>query len=375
MIRKAIKQFSLGVKSPTQAARILASEARMRAGIRTLRSLELAVTWICNLDCDFCYAEDLMKAQQKPPHMPVAEVARITREAHDLGMIHVNVTGGEPMVRKDIFDVVDAIPKDVVVSLVTNSTLLTKEKIDGLKKAGLSTIQMSFGSYYQKTFKRELARYCVEQGISVTLSVVNIESERENIEKAFAMAEEDDFSVLFNYPMIYKNVGLDSEYYWKMRYHPRCREDNLFWSGKDRCPAGTHKLYVTNDGDVMTCDRIHAIYGNIADEPLAAIHKRMYAQFIKHKSFCLLETCKDQWQENNRRAGRDYSLDLLGSTEDPFNVFEGTPLMENSIDGSTVAQQMHAARKRKPADGAADDESPDGPEKTTSDEPRQPAVS
>lgn len=346
MLRKAIKQFALGVKSPSQAARVLASEAKMRAGIRTLRSLELAVTWICNLDCEFCYAEDLMKAQTKPPHMPVAEVARITREAHALGMIHVNVTGGEPMVRKDIFDVVDAIPKDVVVSLVTNSTLLTKEKVDQLKKSGLSTIQMSYGSYYHKSFKRDLARYCVEQGISVTLSVVNIEGERANIEHAFEMAEEDDFSVLFNYPMIYKNVGLDSEYYWNMRYHPRCREDNMFWSGKNRCPAGTHKLYVTNDGDVMTCDRIHAIYGNVHQEPLAPIHKRMYEQFIKHKSFCLLETCKDQWQENNRKAGRDYSLDLLGTTADPFNVFEGTPLMETSVKGSTIAQEMHAARRQ-----------------------------
>jgi len=344
MLRKAIKQFQLGVKHPAQAARVLASEAKMRAGIRTLRSLELAVTWVCNLDCEFCYAEDLMKAQQKPPHMPVSEVARITREAHALGLIHVNVTGGEPMVRKDIYDVVDAIPKDVVVSLVTNSTLLTEEKIDRLKEAGLSTIQMSYGSYYLKSFKRELARYCVSKGISVTLSVVNIASERANIEHAFEMAEQDDFSVLFNYPMIYNNVGLDSDYYWKMRYHPRCREDNLFWSGKDRCPAGTHKLYVTNDGDVMTCDRIHAIYGNVHQEPLAAIHKRMYAQFIQHKSFCLLETCDKQWDENNRRAGKNYSKELLGSNVDPFNVFEGTPLMANSVPGSTLAQQMHKAR-------------------------------
>ena len=357
MLRKAVKQFSLGVKNPQQALRVLASEARMRAGIRTLRSMELAVTWICNLDCVFCYAEDLMKAQKKPPDMSVETVAKLTRDAHALGMIHVNVTGGEPMVRKDIYDVVDAIPKDVVISLVSNSTLLNKEKIDRLKKAGLSTIQLSYGAYYLKHFKRDLAKYCVDQGISVTLSVVNIRKERENIETAFRMAEEDDFSVLFNYPMTYNNDGLDSEYYWKMRYHPRCREDNLFWSGKDRCPAGTHKLYVTNDGDCMTCDRIHATYGNIHTEPLADIHKRMYDQFIRHKSFCLLETCPDQWAENNKRSGNAYSPELLGTKTDPFNVFEGTKLMQGSIEGSTTAKRMHksrvaAARPAAPANGA-----------------------
>ncbi len=150
----------------------------------------------------------------------------------------------------------------------------------------------------------------------MTLSVVNIRKERENIETAFRMAEEDDFSVLFNYPMIYNNDGLDSEYYWKMRYHPRCREDNLFWSGKDRCPAGTHKLYVTNDGDVMTCDRIHASYGNIHQEPLADIHKRMYERFIGHKSFCLLETCTNQWVENNKKAKKDYDPSFIGGEAD-----------------------------------------------------------
>ena len=173
------------------------------------------------------------------------------------------------------------------------------------------------------------------------------------------MAEEDDFSVLFNYPMIYNNVGLDSEYYWKMRYHPRCREDNLFWSGKDRCPAGTHKLYVTNDGDVMTCDRIHAIYGNVHEEPLADIHKRMYEQFIKHKSFCLLETCPDQWEVNNRMSGHRYSKELVGTREDPFNVFEGTPLMNSSVPGSTLAQQMHKARVTA-ARGTPDTDAPNG---------------
>ncbi len=50
MLRKAAKQFQLGVKNPSQGLRILASEARMRAGLRTLRSVELAITWSCNLD-------------------------------------------------------------------------------------------------------------------------------------------------------------------------------------------------------------------------------------------------------------------------------------------------------------------------------------
>ncbi|MFO0983843.1 MAG: radical SAM protein [Planctomycetota bacterium] len=316
MIRKALRQLKLGAKNPLQARRVLMSEAKMRMGVPTLRSVELAVTWICNLKCEFCYAEDLMYSQKRPPDISIPTVKKLIQDAKRLGLIHVNITGGEPMVRKDIFDLIDAIPRDIVVSVVTNSTLLNEQKIDRFKEVGVSTLQMSYGAYYMKSFRRDLARYSRDHGISVTLSVVNIESERQNVLDALKMAEEDGFSVLFNYPMRYKNKGLDSEIYWKYRYHPSVREDNLFWSGKDRCPAGTQKIYVTNDGDVMTCDRIHGNFGNIHNEALKSIWTRMYDRFKDVKTFCLLETCPKQWLENNQKAGKDYDVKWMGTGED-----------------------------------------------------------
>jgi MoaA/NifB/PqqE/SkfB family radical SAM enzyme len=344
MIRRGLKQLELGVKNPKQMARIVASEAKFRLGVPVLRSIELATTWICNLKCEFCYAEDLMYAQKKPPAIPIEVVKRIMDEAYPLGLIHVNVTGGEPLVRKDIFELIDVIPKDVVVSLVTNSTLLTKEKIDRLKQVGVSTIQMSYGENYHKHFDLELARYTRDIGLGVTLSVVNIEDERHNVLAALEMAPKEDFAVLFNYPMRYKNKGLDSEIYWKYRYEPYVREDNLFWSGKDRCPAGTNKIYVTNDGDVMTCDRIHGSFGNIHQEPLEPIWRRMYERFKDVKSFCLLETCTKQWGENNTRAKKNYDASIIGTDADPFNVFKGTAIEKDLVPATGMGAEL-AARK------------------------------
>lgn len=341
MIRKGLKQLQFGVKNPNQLARVMASEAKMRMGLPTLRSIELATTWICNLTCEFCYAEDLMYAKKRPPHIPIEVVKDLMVQARALGMIHVNVTGGEPMVRKDIFELIDVIPKDVVVSIVTNSTLLNKEKIDRLKEVGVSTIQMSYGDNYHKHFKLELAQYAVEIGLGLTLSVVNIEAERHNVMAALEMAPGEGFSVLFNYPMRYKNKGLDDEIYWKYRYEPYVREDNLFWSGKDKCPAGTHKVYVTNDGDVMTCDRIHGSFGNIYSEPLEPIWRRMYDRFKDVKSFCLLETCPKQWKRNNDMTGKDYDPSLIGTDADPFNVFAGTDIEKDLVPVSSFAQEIH----------------------------------
>lgn len=350
LIRKGLKQLQLGVKNPAQLARVVASEAKMRMGLPTLRSLELAVTWICNLKCEFCYAEDLMYAQKRPPHIEIEAVRDLLQQAHALGLIHVNITGGEPMVRKDIFDLIDVIPKDIVVSIVTNSTLLTKEKVDRLKEVGVSTVQMSFGENYHKHFDIEVARYVRDVGMGVTLSVVNIEAERHNVLKALEMGPEENFSVLFNYPMRYKNKGVDNDIYWKNRYLPYVREDNLFWSGKDRCPAGTHKIYVTNDGDVMTCDRIHGSFGNYHQEPLEAIWRRMYARFKDVKSFCLLETCTKQWDENNKRAKKDYDPSFIGSDADAFNVFKGTDFEKDLVPASTFAQEVAARQTSTPTE-------------------------
>src|SRR5262245_40654985 len=163
MIRKALTQLRMAAQNPAQVRRVLASELKMRAGLPVLRSVEFAVTWICNLRCEFCYAEDLMYAQKRPPDISIDMVRDIMRQAHRLGSIHVNGTVGEPTIRKDLFELIDLIPKDVVVSVVTNSTLLTEEKIREFKRVGVSTIQMSYGAYYVKSYKRELARYARSQ--------------------------------------------------------------------------------------------------------------------------------------------------------------------------------------------------------------------
>jgi len=316
-----VTQLLMAVKRPKQFIRVGVSELKMRLGIPVLRSVEFQVTHGCNLECDFCYAKDIMKAPDRHGNMDIEKIKSILNECYDLGMIHVNITGGEPLLRKDIVPIIKSIPKSVVVSLVTNSSLLTKDLLVELKKAGLSTLQMSYGSNYED-FDREMARYCKNLGLSVTLSIVNTLSERECNEKAMQIAEEDGFNVLFNYPMRFKNTGLDSDFYWKHRSKPLVRDDNLFWSGKDKCPAGLTKIYVTNDGDVSVCDRIHEFEGNLYESSVKDIWQNMYKKIKNRKSFCLLETDPEQWALNNIKSGKNYPIENMGHEVNPFNVLD-----------------------------------------------------
>jgi MoaA/NifB/PqqE/SkfB family radical SAM enzyme len=314
-------QFRMAIKNPGQAARVARSEILTRLGVRTLRSVEFQVTHGCDLDCEFCYAADIMKSPDRRGNMKLEKIREILAECHKLGMIHVNITGGEPLLRKDVLDIIGSIPKSVVVSLVTNSGLLTKPLLDDMKAAGLSTLQMSYGSNY-KGFNLELARYCVDIGLSVTLSIVNIREERDYNQQAIDMACEYGFNVLYNYPMRFNNTGLDSEFYWRYRGESYVREDNLFWSGRNKCPAGMTKIYITNDGDVSSCDRIHDFAGNLHESSVEDIWKKMRLEYAKRPSFCLLETNPEQWETNNRLSGKHYPATHMGSSEYPFNILK-----------------------------------------------------
>ena len=57
--------------------------------------------------------------------------------------------------------------------------------------------------------------------------------------------------------------------------HPKARHHNLYnFRGRQGCPAGIEKIYITAYGDVTPCDLIHEPFGNVLEEPLETIWKR-----------------------------------------------------------------------------------------------------
>jgi len=236
------------VKRPGQAWRFFFSK---------IKSIELAITYVCNFKCPECYAEDL---KTKNPTMLTKEQA--------VGFIkkykpmHVNITGGEPMLHPQIYEIIREMPKSVVVSIVTNGSLLDEEKIKKLRKAGLNTIQISFGKNYPWD-NLEKARLAKKAGINVCLSVTNTQKNKKHILAAIKEAEKCGYHVLWNLPSGGLVKNFDKETYFKYRDHSLVREDNMFWAGKNMCPAGREKIYITAKGELMPCDRWHKVYPDL----------------------------------------------------------------------------------------------------------------
>ncbi|RLI15957.1 GTP 3',8-cyclase MoaA, partial [Candidatus Bathyarchaeota archaeon] len=74
---------------------------------RPLFNLRIALTQNCNLHCEYCHREGEEKLTENPAEMTVEEIVRIVRIAVSLGISKVKLTGGEPLMRRDITEIVE----------------------------------------------------------------------------------------------------------------------------------------------------------------------------------------------------------------------------------------------------------------------------
>lgn len=104
---------------------------------------EIALTYRCNLRCTFCYAgENRESAEDELTTEQFAIILKKIR--HEALVPSVSFTGGEPTMRKDLPELIQvAVREGLRVNLVSNGTLITPELAAAMKKAGLSSAQIS----------------------------------------------------------------------------------------------------------------------------------------------------------------------------------------------------------------------------------------
>jgi len=118
-----------------------ASEAAVKVGPPLWLLCEL--TYRCPLHCVFCYNPLDMHATG--PELATDDWLRVLREARALGAVQLGLSGGEPLARDDLEDIVgEAHRLGYYVNLITSGIGLTEPRIRALKAAGLDHIQLSF---------------------------------------------------------------------------------------------------------------------------------------------------------------------------------------------------------------------------------------
>ena len=122
---------------------------------RSIDYLRISLTDRCNFRCIYCMPENGVAQMSHEEILSLEEMERVVRVATRIGIKHVRLTGGEPLVRKGVVDFVRAIaafPEIDDISLTTNGVLLPRMARD-LKDAGVTRVNISLDTLDADQFR------------------------------------------------------------------------------------------------------------------------------------------------------------------------------------------------------------------------------
>jgi len=119
---------------------------------RKLPKLDLNITNKCNFRCTHCaFDSGIINL----PELTIKEIKRILKETKEIGGKRFDITGGEPLLRKDVEKIIQIGKKlNYKIELVTNGSLLTKTKLRKFKILGLDGIAISLDGSNQKVYNQ-----------------------------------------------------------------------------------------------------------------------------------------------------------------------------------------------------------------------------
>jgi len=162
-------------------------------------TLVAELTYRCPLRCLYC--SNPLDYGAHGDELDTATWVRVLREAEDLGVVQVNLTGGEPLVRDDLETLIEECRRlDLYTNLMTSGVPLRRERLARFRALGLDNVQISIQDTEAgpsdriagvKAFDRklEVAAWVKELGFPLTLNTVLHRENLDRVEAVIALAE------------------------------------------------------------------------------------------------------------------------------------------------------------------------------------------
>jgi len=307
------KRNSLKEEKPYVYEKIMKYDEKVKKG-ESIAIIQFQYDYRCNFSCIHCSTKRF-QGKKKGRFFTISDVKELSRQANEMGLAQIVITGGEPLVFPDFDDIVKAIdPQKFWIVSDTNGWLLDEERAKHLKSIGVDKIQLSIDSLSateHDAFRRKPGSWdrCIRAIDAAKNAGLNIIIQTVVWKQRVRSKEFIEFLEFMNG----KGVGVFITYAkpvgsWEGNFDVLVNKDDMDYVRELEkkynvfthltpayglnlgCISVKRMVSVTKYGDVMPCPYIHVSLGNFFEEPLKDIIERglKIKYFGKYVDTCLI---------------------------------------------------------------------------------------
>ncbi len=295
--------------------RLISAEISSILRKRVPDQLSIGITSRCPNNCIHCGAADIVAKTE----LTVEQINGAVSQSIELGSYYISFDGGETMMRNDLTEMVKAVDKSkAIAACFTSGFRLTEERAKDLKAAGLYATHISIDSPREEEHDRVRGREgafkdslqgiksTLEAGILADMFVVVSPHNIDELEDFYGLAENLGMHELSIYEIVAVGRWLehedevisDSDVKMLGRFQKEKNRKSEgprvtalpYFMGPDQfgCFAGRRWMHITPAGDVLPCAYTPLSFGNLVEEELNVIWKRMgqHDAYRKNADFC-----------------------------------------------------------------------------------------
>lgn len=268
--------------------------------------MSFAINDVCNAGCEHCSFYDGVDDKSRE-ELTLDQCKDVISQAQELGVSIFNIVGGEPLLRRDLPEIIKSIDKDYSTAVLFTNGWLLERKVKELKDAGLDSVYISLDAASAKDHDKfrklpglfdralkgiaEAKRLGLSCGISTTITPESYRAgELDKIVelgKSIGIHEVLIFDALPTGRYKDREDLIDNtDWIEHMIQHVKTYNKDLSYPGvvpfayytshrSVGCSCGTSYFYMSPYGDLMSCDFNHAIFGNVLKEPLYKLWDRI----------------------------------------------------------------------------------------------------
>lgn len=291
--------------------------------------IELDLSSLCNFSCIHCSRNALPHITPERQELTIAELRRVVAEAAEVGVISLQIMGGEPLAYKHFFEICEFAKTCGIQHLNTSSNgwLINNKDIASQLAMYFREVQLSLHGSIASTHDaivgkegswervRQAARYLVDCGIKVRLSFTVMEQNIDEIELMPQLARDIGASSLRYLALSNQGRGKNLKELTKadrasigMRIKALATQETMRHDASVNiecggfppltelrtnaqfygCPAGRELLYVSADGSVSCCGVIEEYIGNVRDMSIQQLwhHPKMVQVRVAPRCDC-----------------------------------------------------------------------------------------